>query len=262
MSEPARISALEVLAQAGVGVRIDAGGGYTPTPVVSHAILTHNRGRSRGLADGIVVTPSHNPPEDGGFKYNPPHGGPADTQITDWIERRANALLADGCRDVRRKAYATLSGAANIELYDFVGPYVTDLAQAIDVDVIRASRLALGADPMGGAAVGYWSAIAERLRLPVSLVNDVVDPTFSFMPVDRDGKIRMDCSSPYAMAGLIGLKDATTSPSATTRTPTATASSRKAPGCSIPITTCAWRFPTCSSIGRIGARRPRSARHS
>lgn len=201
LSEPAWLTAREVLAGNGVAVQIDAAGGFTPTPVISHAIVSHNRGRTAGLADGIVVTPSHNPPRDGGFKYNGPDGGPADTGITGAIEARANALIAAGLAGVRR---AAPGGAA----FDYLGHYVGDLGHAIDMDIIAASGLRIGVDPLGGAGVGYWGPIADRYGLDLTVVNAVVDPAFAFMPPDRDGKIRMDCSSPHAMAGLIGMKDA------------------------------------------------------
>jgi phosphoglucomutase len=205
LSAPAFATALEVLAAHGVEVMIDQDGGYTPTPVVSHAILTHNRGRGAGLADGIVVTPSHNPPEDGGFKYNPPHGGPADTQVTTWIEEQANALLTDELRGVERVPYER--AAATAHRHDYVGAYVGDLGAVVDFGAVRSARLRVGVDPLGGAGVAYWARIAERWGIDVTVVNDAVDPTFRFMTVDWDGKIRMDCSSPYAMAGLIALRD-------------------------------------------------------
>jgi phosphoglucomutase len=207
LSEPARASALEVLAANGVEVRIDSRDGYTPTPAISHAILVHNRGRRTGLADGIVVTPSHNPPEDGGFKYNPPNGGPADTQVTGRIEMRANALLADAVGAIARVPYERALRAPTTKPHDYVSAYATDLASAIDFDVIRGASLRIGVDPLGGAGVGYWGEICERHGLRVEVVSDVVDPTFSFMRVDWDGKIRMDCSSPSAMAGLVELRD-------------------------------------------------------
>ena len=207
LSAPAFASALEVLAANRVEVMIDAAGGYTPTPAISHAILTHNRGRREHLADGIVITPSHNPPEDGGFKYNPPDGGPADTTTTGWIEARANALMADGLRGVARIPYARARTAGTTHRHDYVAAYVGDLAAVVDPDVIRSARPRLGVDPLGGASVAYWEAVAERLRLPLEVVNPEVDPTFRFMSVDGDGKVRMDCSSPWAMAGLIALKD-------------------------------------------------------
>ena len=207
LSEPAFATAVEVLAANGVETVIDAADGFTPTPVISHAILTHNQGRRERLADGIVITPSHNPPEDGGFKYNPPDGGPADADITAAIEKDANALLADGNREVRRVTLRQGLGAATTHRRDYITPYVEDLRQVVDVDAIRSSGLRLGVDPMGGAAVAFWAPIAERLGLAIEVVNDVVDPTFAFMTVDKDGRIRMDCSSPYAMASLIGLKD-------------------------------------------------------
>jgi phosphoglucomutase len=207
LSEPAKASALEVLAANGVGVMVDEGEGYTPTPVISHAILTYNRGRTSGFADGIVITPSHNPPEDGGFKYNPPHGGPADTRVTEWIQQRANDLLAAELRGVARVPYERARRAPTTQRYDYVGAYVKDLGEVIDFDVIRSARLKLGVDPLGGAGVAYWRPISERYGFDITVVNDGVDPTFRFMTVDWDGKIRMDCSSPYAMAGLIALKD-------------------------------------------------------
>jgi len=207
LSEPALASALEVLVGNDVTVMIDAAGGYTPTPVVSHAILVHNRGRRAGLADGIIVTPSHNPPEDGGFKYNPPHGGPADTEVTDWIEARANALLAGHLRDVRRAPHDRARAASTVRPHDYVSAYVGDLGAVLDLDAVRGAGLKLGVDPLGGASLAYWLAIADRCGLDLEVVNREVDPTFRFMTVDWDGKLRMDCSSPYAMASLIGLKD-------------------------------------------------------
>jgi phosphoglucomutase len=207
LSEPACVSALEVLAANDVEVMIDQGGGYTPTPVISHAILAYNRGRTSGLADGIVITPSHNPPEDGGIKYNPPHGGPADAQVTKWIEDRANALLAADLQGVKHMSYDQACRASTTHLHDYPGAYIGDLAQIIDMDVIRSAGLKLGIDPLGGSGVAYWKPIAERYGLNIEIVNPSVDPTFRFMPLDWDGKIRMDCSSPYAMANLIALKD-------------------------------------------------------
>jgi phosphoglucomutase len=207
VSEPAFATALEVLAGNGVDVMIDAASGFTPTPAISHAILVHNRGRRAGLADGIVITPSHNPPEDGGFKYNPSHGGPADTAVTDWIGARANALLAEGLRDVRRVPYERALAAPTTRRHDYVQAYVGDLAAVLDLEAVRSARLKIGVDPLGGAGVAYWPAIAERYGLDLTIVNEAVDPTFRFMPVDWDGKIRMDCSSPYAMAGLIAMAD-------------------------------------------------------
>jgi phosphoglucomutase len=207
LSEPAFMSALEVLAANDVEVRIDQDGGYTPTPSLSHAILTYNRGREDGLADGIVITPSHNPPEDGGFKYNPPNGGPADTTATKWIENFANDLLAANLSGLRRMNYPSALTAATTHRYDFVSAYVNDLAAVIDMDAIRSAGLTLGVDPLGGAGVAYWPRIGERYGLNLTVVNKLVDPTFRFMTLDWDGKIRMDCSSPYAMASLIALKD-------------------------------------------------------
>ncbi|MBU2669229.1 phosphoglucomutase (alpha-D-glucose-1,6-bisphosphate-dependent) [Actinoplanes bogorensis] len=207
LSEPAMITALEVFAANDVTVLIDSRDGYTPTPAVSHAILTYNRGRSSGLADGVVVTPSHNPPDDGGFKYNPPNGGPADTDATKWIQDRANVLIAAGLKDVRRVPAARARQSALVSGYDFLDAYVADLPAVIDIDAIRAAGLRVGADPLGGASVAYWGAIAERHGLDLTVVNPNVDPTFGFMTLDWDGKIRMDCSSPYAMASLIEQKD-------------------------------------------------------
>lgn len=203
LSEPAFVSALEVLAAHGVEVMIDRDRGYTPTPVISHAILAYNRGRTSGLADGIIITPSHNPPEDGGFKYNPPHGGPADSGVTAWIERTANALLAEGPRGVRRIPYARAQAASTTHRHDYIAPYVADLGSVIDMDVIRSAGVRIGIDPLGGANVHYWEPIIARYGIAAELVHDTVDPTFRFMTVDWDGKIRMDCSSPYAMAPLV-----------------------------------------------------------
>lgn len=207
LSESARVSALEVLAANNVEVMIDDRDGYTPTPVVSHAILNYNRNRKTALADGIVITPSHNPPEDGGFKYNPPHGGPANTSVTKWIEEQANSLLADKLRGIARVSYERALNAATTRRYNYLNNYVSDLESVIDMDVMRGSRLKIGVDPLGGAGIAYWQPIADRYNLDLTIVNDVVDPTFRFMTVDWDGKIRMDCSSPYAMAGLIKLKN-------------------------------------------------------
>jgi len=207
LSESALASALEVLAAHEVDVMIDDRGGYTPTPVISHAILTYNRGRAGGLADGIVVTPSHNPPEDGGFKYNPPNGGPADTNVTGWIQDQANALLADGLRGVKRIPLERARRASTTHRHDYMSAYVGDLGHTIDMDAIRGAKIDLGVDPLGGAGVHYWALIGERYKLPLTITSDVVDPTFSFMSVDYDGKIRMDCSSPYAMQRLIALRD-------------------------------------------------------
>ena len=207
LSEPAMASTLEVLAANGVDVMVDRDNGYTPTPVISHAILTYNRGRKTGLADGIVITPSHNPPEDGGFKYNPPHGGPADSDVTTWIETQANALLAEDLRGVQRISYEKARRASTTHQHDYVGSYVEDLGNVIDMETIRNAQLSIGVDPLGGAGMAYWGPITERYGFSVTVVNEEVDPTFRFMNLDWDGKIRMDCSSPYAMAGLIALKD-------------------------------------------------------
>ena len=207
LSEPALATAVEVFAANGVRVVIQQGLGYTPTPVISHAILTWNRQKPRDLADGVVITPSHNPAEDGGFKYNPPEGGPADTSATQWIQDRANALLADDLREVRRMTLRRALAAETTEERDYITPYVADLGAVVDMEAIAGAGLRLGVDPMGGAGVHYWGPIAERYGLNLTVVNPYVDPTFGFMTVDHDGKIRMDCSSPYAMAGLIRLKD-------------------------------------------------------
>src|SRR6266404_2110567 len=207
LAEPALVSALEVFAANGVDVMIDERDGYTPTPVISRAILTHNQGRGSGLADGVVITPSHNPPEDGGFKYNPPNGGPADTDITAAIEHAANGFLEDALRGVKRISYDRARKSACVHRHDYIGPYVADLADVVDMEAIRASGVKIGIDPLGGAAVHYWQPIVERYGLAATLVSDAVDPTFRFMTVDWDGKIRMDCSSPYAMARLIGMRD-------------------------------------------------------
>ena len=207
LSEPAFMTALEVLAANGVEVMIDSDIGYTPTPAISHAILAHNRGRMADLADGIVLTPSHNPPDDGGVKYNPPTGGPAGTEVTGWIEERANQLLAGDLTQIPRMTYERARRAVTTHTYDYVGSYVSDLATVVDLDIIRRAKLKIGVDPLGGASTTIWHSIVERCGIEVEVVNDVVDPTFGFMPLDWDGKIRMDCSSPYAMATLIGLKD-------------------------------------------------------
>jgi phosphoglucomutase len=205
LSAAAHATALEVLAANGITTFIARNDAVTPTPVVSHAILVHNRGRRDGFADGILITPSHNPPEDGGIKYNPPNGGPADTDVTRSIEDRANALLADGNRAVKRAANART--APTTRERDFIGPYVEDLGHVVDLDAVRGAGLHLGADPLGGASLPYWGPIAERWGLDITVVNQSADPRFAFMPLDHDGRIRMDCSSPYAMAGLIALKD-------------------------------------------------------
>jgi len=207
LSAPAQRTALEVLAANGVETIIQKDDGVTPTPVISHAILVYNRGRKEHLADGIVITPSHNPPRDGGFKYNPPNGGPADTDITKWVETRANELLRAGNTGVKRIAYASAFAAATTHQDDYVLPYVKDLGSVIDMEAIRKADLRLGVDPLGGAAEPYWEPINSIYKLEITVVNPKIDPTFSFMTVDHDGEIRMDCSSPYAMAGLVKLKD-------------------------------------------------------
>jgi phosphoglucomutase len=206
LSEPALASALEVFAANDVETMIDEHDGYTPTPVISHAILTYNRNRTSGLADGVVITPSHNPPEDGGFKYNPPSGGPADTDITNWIEQTANTLLRNGLADVRRMPYDRARKTPCVHRHDYIGPYVADLAGVVDMEAIRASGVTIGIDPLGGASTGFWQPIIERYRIAATVVSDAIDPTFRFMTADWDGKIRMDCSSPYAMARLIDMR--------------------------------------------------------
>jgi phosphoglucomutase len=207
LSVPAQATAVEVLAANGVEVMLAAGDEYTPTPAISHAILTYNRGRKRGLADGIVITPSHNPPGDGGFKYNPPNGGPAATSVTGWIEDKANEFLAGDLKSVKRIAYEAALAAGTTHRHDYLNAYVADLGSVLDMELIRDSKIALGVDPLGGAGVHYWGPIAERYGLNLTIVNDEVDPTFRFMTRDWDGQIRMDPSSPYAMQRLIGLKD-------------------------------------------------------
>ncbi|MEV7641782.1 phosphoglucomutase (alpha-D-glucose-1,6-bisphosphate-dependent) [Streptomyces rubiginosohelvolus] len=208
LSEPARVTALEVLAANGATVLIDSDDGYTPTPAVSHAILTYNQGRTEHLADGIVVTPSHNPPADGGFKYNPPNGGPAASDATSWIQDRANALIEAGLGEVRRIPYARALAADTTRRHDFLTAYVDDLPSVLDLDAVRDAGIRIGADPLGGASVGYWGRIAERHRIDLTVVNPLADPTWRFMTLDWDGKIRMDCSSPHAMASLIEQRDA------------------------------------------------------
>jgi phosphoglucomutase len=207
LSRPAERIALEVLAANGIETFIQRDDGFTPTPVISHSILGYNRGRSEGFSDGIVVTPSHNPPTDGGFKYNPPNGGPADTDVTDWIQNRANELLRGGNKGVQRIDFGAALKASTTHAVDFVAPYVEDLANVIDLEAIRAAGVKIGIDPLGGAAAAYWQPVLERYGIDITIVNPKIDPTFAFMTVDHDGKIRMDCSSPWAMAGLVQLKD-------------------------------------------------------
>ena len=206
LSEAAFNTALQVLVANGVTVRVQTGDGFTPTPVISHAILTHNQAHTE-LADGIVVTPSHNPPEDGGIKYNPPQGGPADKDITDWIAERANALLSDGLNGVKTVSLASALASSNVHEFDYIAHYVNDLDSVIDMAAIRDANIRIGVDPLGGSGIGYWQPIAERYGLNITIVNDRVDPTFAFMPRDKDGRIRMDCSSPFAMANLLALQD-------------------------------------------------------
>ncbi len=207
LSEPALISSLEVFAGNNVEVRIQSGGGYTPTPVISHAILSYNLGRKNGFADGVVITPSHNPPQDGGFKYNPPHGGPADTNVTAIIQKRANELILQNLKGVKRCLFEKALRADSTQEIDFIMPYVNDLENVVDMKAIAASNIKIGVDPMGGSGIAYWEPIAEKYSLDLDVVNKRVDPTFSFMRVDKDGKIRMDCSSAFAMGQLIELKD-------------------------------------------------------
>lgn len=269
LSEPAWVSALEVLAANDVLAVVDSRDRYTPTPAISHAIVTYNRGRTTALADGIVVTPSHNPPPDGGFKYNPPHGGPADSAATNAIAKRANEILRDGVSAVQRVPVARALRAA--QRHDYLGSYVDDLPNVVDIAAIREAGVRIGADPLGGASVDYWAEIADRHRLDLTVVNPLVDATWRFMTLDHDGKIRMDCSSPDAMAGLLRTMvadpDRYRSPPATTPTPTGTASSPPTQGCSIPTTTWPWRSTISTPTDRRGRRalpsaRPRSARRS
>jgi len=207
LAEPALASAVEVFAANGVDIMVDAHSGYTPTPVISHAIISYNKGRTSGLADGVVITPSHNPPEDGGYKYNPPHGGPADTDVTGKVEKQANRYMEQSLKGVTRMDYGRARKSAHVHAHDYVGPYVADLANVVDMELIRSAGVRIGIDPLGGAAVHYWHPIAERYGIKVTVVNEAVDPTFRFMTADWDGKIRMDCSSPYAMASLIHMRD-------------------------------------------------------
>lgn len=207
LSEAAFVTAVEVFAGNGIDIYIQEGNGYTPTPVISHAILTHNKGKKSDLADGVVITPSHNPPEDGGFKYNPPHGGPADTEVTQIIQDHANFLLSANRKTVKRIPFEKAMQSSTTQSYDFIQPYVNDLKNVLDMEIIHSGGLRIGVDPMGGSGLAFWEPIANTYQLNIELVNTRFDPTFSFMTVDKDGKIRMDCSSPYAMAGLIQLKD-------------------------------------------------------
>ena len=232
LSEPAWVTALEVLAANDVTVLVDSRDGFTPTPALSHAVLAHNRApvRKSGVADGIVVTPSHNPPSDGGFKYNPPDGGPAGIEVTSAIQDRANALLGNGLREVRRIPIARARTAATTHVYDFLDAYVSDLPSAVDLAAIAGASVRIGADPLGGASVAYWGVIGDRYGLDLTVVNPEVDPTWRFMTLDWDGKIRMDCSSPYAMASLIKARTSSRSRPATTPTRTAMALSRPTTG--------------------------------
>jgi phosphoglucomutase len=207
LSEAAFVTSVEVFAANGVTIKIQEGGGYTPTPVISHAILTYNKNRTDGFADGVVITPSHNPPQDGGFKYNPPSGGPAGTDITGWVQDRANSILKNGLKEVKRMPFEKAKAANTTLEYDYIKPYISDLKNVVDMKLIADSGLKLGIDPMGGSGIAFWEPMAEMYGLNIEIVNKRVDPTFSFMTVDKDGKIRMDCSSPYAMASLIKLKD-------------------------------------------------------
>ncbi len=207
LAEPALVSAMEVFAANNVDIMIDESGGYTPTPVISHAILIYNRGRSEGLADGIVITPSHNPPDDGGYKYNPPHGGPADTDVTAKIEKGANLYLENGLRGVARVPYERARKSQSVHAHDYISPYVSDLGNVVDMALIKSSGVKMGIDPLGGAAVHFWQPIVDRYGIKATVVNDLIDPTFRFMTADWDGKIRMDCSSPFAMATLIQMRD-------------------------------------------------------
>lgn len=207
LSEPAYQTAVSVLVANGVTLQVDEHGGYTPTPVISHAILRYNAAQPPAAADGLIITPSHNPPSDGGIKYNPPHGGPADTDATNWIEQRANQLIADGLQAVRRLAYPAAALHPLCQRHDYITPYVADLANVLDMEVIREAKVRIGVDPLGGSGLAYWPAIARHYQLDITVVNERIDPAFAFMPLDKDGKIRMDCSSPWSMANLIALKD-------------------------------------------------------
>jgi phosphoglucomutase len=207
LAEPALASAVEVFAANGVEIMIDEHSGYTPTPVISHAILTYNKGRTSGLADGVVITPSHNPPEDGGYKYNPPHGGPADTDVTSIVESSANRYLEAGLKGIARMPYERARSSQSTHLCDYISPYVADLGNIVDMELVKSSGVKIGIDPLGGAAVHFWQPIIERYGIKATIVNDAVDPTFRFMTADWDGKIRMDCSSPFAMASLIQMRD-------------------------------------------------------
>jgi phosphoglucomutase len=207
LAEPALVSAVEVFAANGVDIMVDEHGGYTPTPVISHSILSYNKGRKNGLADGVVITPSHNPPEDGGYKYNPPHGGPADTDVTGKVEKLANRYLEQGMKGVARLTYERARKSPTVHPHDYITPYVADLANVVDLDLIKSAGVKIGIDPLGGAAVHFWRPIADRYGIKADVVNELVDPTFRFMTADWDGKIRMDCSSPYAMASLIQMRD-------------------------------------------------------
>jgi phosphoglucomutase len=207
LAEPALASAVEVFAANGVDIMIDEAGGYTPTPVISHAILSYNKGRASGLADGVVISPSHNPPEDGGYKYNPPHGGPADTDVTGKVEKQANAYMAAGMQGVRRTPYERARKAPSTHPHNYITPYVADLGNSVDMALVASSGVKIGIDPLGGAAVHFWQPIIDRYGINAEIVNDAVDPTFRFMTADWDGKIRMDCSSPFAMASLIQMRD-------------------------------------------------------
>jgi phosphoglucomutase len=207
LAEPALVSAIEVFAANGVDIMVDEHGGYTPTPVISHSILSYNKGRKEGLADGVVITPSHNPPEDGGYKYNPPHGGPADTDVTGKVEKLANRYLEQGMKGVARITYERARKSPTVHPHDYITPYVADLANVVDLDLIKSAGVKIGIDPLGGAAVHFWHPIADRYGIKADVVNELVDPTFRFMTADWDGKIRMDCSSPYAMASLIQMRD-------------------------------------------------------
>ena len=254
VSVPAFRSALEVLAANDVEVMISEREEYTPTPAISHAILTYNRGRKTGLADGIVITPSHNPPEAGGFKYNPPEGGPAEPAVTGWIEAKANEYLKNRLKDVRRIVFERALGASTTHPHDYLHAYVNDLGGVIDMDAIRGSQISLGVDPLGGAGVHYWGPIAERYGLNLTIVNDTVDPTFRFMTVDWDGRIRMDPSSPYAMQRLINLKDRFDIAFACDTDHDRHGVVTRAPGCSSRIITFLLRSTTFFNIGLSGGR--------
>ena len=260
LSAPAFATTMEVLAANNVVAMIANGDEYTPTPVISHAILQYNSGRKTGLADGIVITPSHNPPDDGGFKYNPPSGGPAPGNVTDWIEKKANEILKNNLQLVKRISLKKAFAAATTHRYDYLNTYINDLGNIIDMDLIRESKISIGVDPLGGAGVHYWAPIADRYKLNLTVVNKIVDPTFSFMTVDWDGQIRMDPSSPYAMQRLIAMKDDYDISFACDTDYDRHGIVTKSSGLLIQIIIYRWRFLTCCKIAGIGIRNRLSER--